>query len=191
MDEKKLEELLRRALESQSQKPADLDIVALSKVLQEAIASDSEARAEDVKTQISAALKERDDAEEARAKAEEATKKTEEDAAAKLEELEANAESRADLIVMVRELLPEGTEVKGKSKKDLLVLAVDKEVEDADKRSEDYLLAKVEGIIERRSEASKGTPSTHRISPGIPGSGQVAGPVNLLNLPRPSKGADA
>ena len=44
-----------------------------------------------------------------------------------------------------------------------MVLAVGEEVKEADKRSEDYLMAKIEGIIERRAEAA-GRPA----NPGAP-----------------------
>ena len=63
------------------------------------------------------------------------------------------AEARADLIVRVRSLMPDDFEFKGKSTHDILVVAAGEEVERAEERSDDYLMAKVEDIVERRAKA--------------------------------------
>ena len=72
-------------------------------------------------------------------------------------QIEADAEKRAELIASVRsaELLPKDFDPKGKTVKEILVAAAGDEVKEAAGRSEDYLEAKVEGIIERRAAASQ------------------------------------
>ena len=114
--------------------------------------------AESVQASIDSALKARDEAEEARQKAE--TERAEAEAKAKedREQAEKDAETRADLLMTVKPLLPEGTEVRGKSNHELLVLAAGDEVPGAKDRSEDYLLAKIEDIAKRR-EAANGGPA--------------------------------
>lgn len=62
---------------------------------------------------------------------------------------------RADLLVTIKPLLPEGTETRGKSNRELLVLAVGDRVPDAASRSEDYLLGKAEDIAKRRASQSR------------------------------------
>ena len=69
------------------------------------------------------------------------------------EKAAALAEERADLLVMVRDLLPSDFTARGKTNQEVLVAAVGDEVKDADKRSSDYLMAKVEAIVERRAAA--------------------------------------
>ena len=71
------------------------------------------------------------------------------------EELEARAEERADLLVMVKELLPDDFKVRGASNHDIMIAAVGDEVENAKDRSADYLMAKLENIIETRAAAEK------------------------------------
>ena len=71
-------------------------------------------------------------------------------------EHEATVEARVDALTRFRSLLPTDFDHKGKSVKDILVAAAGDEVKDAEKRSEDYLLAKVEGILERRGDGSGG-----------------------------------
>ena len=104
---------------------------------------------------IDAALAKRDVAEEARAKAEkekdDMKKKGEDDE----EAMKKKADDRAELLVTLKPLLPEGTESRGKTNHELLVLAVGDEISDAAKRSEDYLTAKVEDIAKRREAGAK------------------------------------
>lgn len=101
------------------------------------------------KAEIKAALDERDKAETEKRAAEEAAKKAAGDA-------EQRAEDRAELLVMTRGLLPKDFETRGATEQEILVAAVGDEVKDAAKRSEDYLMAKLEGIVERRAEAANG-----------------------------------
>ena len=72
------------------------------------------------------------------------------------EKAAALADERADLLHLVRDLLPSEFTARGKTNVEILVAAVGDEVKDADKRSSDYLLAKVESIVERRASASQG-----------------------------------
>ena len=94
--------------------------------------------------------------EELRAKTKkmEEDKKEEEDMRKKhREEAMAEAEARADMLTAMKPILPEGFETRGKSVKDIMVAAVGDEVKNAQDRSEDYLLAKAEDIMARRSAA--------------------------------------
>ena len=61
------------------------------------------------------------------------------------------ADTRAELIMSVKPLLPSDFETRGKTNHEILVAAAGEEVERAAERSEEYLLAKVEGIMERRA----------------------------------------
>ena len=138
-----------------------------------------------VNESIKVALQERDDEAKKRREAEEASQKATEDA-------NANAEARAELLVLAKPLLKDDFEARGKSNKDILVAAVGDEVSDAEKRSEDYLLARLETIAERREEADKGIRTraasagqgggkpTQRRSTGAPGI-----PLNPYSMPRP------
>ena len=79
------------------------------------------------------------------------------------EKIAADVETRADLIVSVKPLLPADFETRGKSNHEILVAAAGDEVDRAEERADEYLLAKVEGIIERRAVANgrnaKGAPN--------------------------------
>ena len=70
------------------------------------------------------------------------------------EKAAALADERADLLILVRDLLPKDFVSRGKTNVEILVAAVGEEVKDADKRSADYLMAKVEAIVERRAAAN-------------------------------------
>lgn len=76
----------------------------------------------------------------------------------KAEEMQQAAERRADLLVKFRSVLPKDYESKGKTAKDILVAAAGDEIADAANRSEDYLEAKLEGIIERREQVAGNLP---------------------------------
>ena len=122
-------------------------------------------------TKFDAKMKARDDAEDERAKAKKddfppgddpeedmmgkGKKKREDEPDAETTEAQVQdmAEARADLIVRVRSLMPEAFEFKGKSTHDILVAAAGEEVERAEERSDDYLMAKVEDIVDRRAKA--------------------------------------
>lgn len=75
-----------------------------------------------------------------------------EDAEGSVERL---ASERADLLVMTSGLLPKDFVPAGKSRKEILVAAAGDDVTNAAERSEDYLLARVEMISERRAAARK------------------------------------
>ena len=161
MDEKAITELVKRAVEDALKTRADgapVDSGAIGTAVATALADRLKdlPTADSVRETVEAALKQRDEAEEARAKAEKERTEAEKKAKEDREQAEADAETRADLLMTVKPLLPEGTEVRGKSNHDLLVLAAGDEVSDAKNRSEDYLLAKVEAIAERRDAAAGG-----------------------------------
>ena len=130
-----------------------------------------------VKGEVNAALKQRDDAVTAQAKAEA-------DAKASAERASADAESRADLLVTVRGLVPDGTVTKGKSTHDLLVLAAGDEVTDAANRSDDYLLAKVETIVERRAAAANGPGMGYRSASPTGGAPKLSRPMTVMQMQR-------
>ena len=66
---------------------------------------------------------------------------------------DAEVQARADLIVQVQSLMPKDYEFAGKTRSEILVTAAGDEVPNAAERSDDYLHAKVEGILERRANA--------------------------------------
>ena len=167
-----IERTVTELLSKRSDPAAPVDATAIATALSGALgtALADLPTAESVREQVEGALKQRDEAEAKRAKAETDRKAAEAKAKTDREEAEANAETRADLLMTIKPLLPEGTEVRGKSNHDLLVLAVGDEVADAAKRSEDYLLAKVEAIAERREAAAGGpAPATAGGNGNAPG----------------------
>ena len=198
MDEQRIQEIVEGILAQRSddqQVDAGQIATAVATALTESVTSQVQ---EQVREQVAAAIQERDDAQAAAEEAEEQARQAEQDAQAAQEQLEQDAEDRAELLVLVRDLLPEDTEVRGQSNHDLLVLAVGDEVSGAADRSEDYLLAKVEAIIERREAAAQGLPRIQGRSTPNPtratGGGSVPAGVNPLNnvlgLPgRPSPGS--
>lgn len=143
---------------------------------------------EQTRAQVEAALAERDAAKAAEAKAEEERKAAEAKAEADRKAAEEAAEDRAELLQMVTPLLPEDTETRGKSNHELLVLAVGDEVDGAEDRSEDYLLAKVEGIRERRDDAGSNTPppsqKRHNPTTGQPVGGAGVNVARLIERKR-------
>ena len=115
---------------------------------------------ESVRAQIEAEIEKREKAEEEAARAK---KKMEDDEMEMKEkkkkmedDMEMKAGKRAELLVMLHPLLGDDFVSRGKTDHELLVQAVGNEVKDASERSEDYLLAKVEGILQRRSDAAAG-----------------------------------
>ena len=76
-----------------------------------------------------------------------------EEAVAKAEQ---EAEAKYELAASARELLPDDFDVKGSKVRDILLAAAGDEVEDKDKKSDDYLRASVDGILARRREAGQG-----------------------------------
>ena len=147
MNEEQIRALIEQAIESRSDDGEQLDVEALATALNESV------RAE-VRSQIEAVLQERDEAQEAQQRAEQDTQAAEVRMAEERQQMEVAAEDRADLIVMIRSLLPKDTETRGQSRKELLVLAAGDEIPNAATRSEDYLLAKLEDIIERRADVA-------------------------------------
>ena len=73
-------------------------------------------------------------------------------------------QARADLIVQVQPLMPKDYEFAGKTRSEILVTAAGDEVPNAAERSDDYLHAKVEGILERRANV-QGNGKTPRNAP--------------------------
>lgn len=133
-------------------------------------------------TKIAEALAERDAAEEAQREAEEAAEaarqKADDDAAAAAQA----AEDRAELLGMVRPLLPEETETRGLTDHELLVAAVGDEVPDAAERSADYLLAKVEAILERRAGSEGGSLTPAKGDPPAGTHTARSGSVNIGSM---------
>ena len=134
--------------------------------------------AESVRADVDAALKLRDDAEAERAKEEDKRKKAEKKAKDDEEMMKKKADDRADLLLTVKPLLADDTETRAMTNHELLVAAVGDEVSGAKDRSEDYLLAKVEAIAERRAAAATGTSIVQK--PGAPA--PSTNPVNMTRF---------
>ena len=98
------------------------------------------------------------------------------------EEAEIRAEARADLLVLVRGLLPNDFETRGKSDHEILVAAAGDEVATAADRSTEYLLAKVEDIAQRRADAEGKNRYTAPSS--NPQRSISGGRVNMMSLRR-------
>ena len=164
MDENAIKELVKRAVEDAIKSRAEgapVDSGAIGTAVATALAERLKdlPTAESVQASIDGALKQRDEAEEARQKAEDERAKAEKKAKDDEEDMQKKADDRAELLVTVNPLLPKDTEIRGKSNHELLVLAVGDEVKGAKDRSEDYLLAKVEDIAKRRETAPAGGPA--------------------------------
>ena len=71
------------------------------------------------------------------------------------EKFDVEVRQRADLMIQVGPLMPKDYDFAGKTRHEILVAAAGDEVVDAANRSDDYLHAKVEGIIERRKNAGQ------------------------------------
>ena len=184
MEPNELEKIIARALESHGDKP---DAGAIAREVAEAV---GETITEAVKREVESVVAEREEAQEKQRAAEdeaaETKRQAEEDAEAKAREADEYAEKRADLLVMVRGLIADDAETKGKTNRELLALACGNEVKDADERSEDYLLAKVEGIIARRAEGENKPADTKPAENGK-GSAETllarsGGRINMINL---------
>ena len=130
-----------------------------------------------VKGEVETALKQRDEAVTAQAVAET-------DAKAAADRADGDAENRADLLILVRGLVPDGTETRGKSTHELLVLAAGDEVTDSTTRSDDYLLAKVEHIVERRKEAADRPGAISRIGAPLGGTPKLTRPMTVMQMQR-------
>lgn len=150
MNEEQIRALIEEMLAKRGEQTGEpLDVSAIVTGVTESVETQ-------VREQVDEAIKARDEAQEAQKRAEDEKVAAEKVATEERAQIEADAEARAELIGQVRELLPKDYDTKGKTVKDILVTSVGDEVADADKRSEDYLLAKVEGILERRDDAQTG-----------------------------------
>ena len=199
MNEEQIRAMLQEIMRGQGDKPDVEGIVrALADKFGNMVTADQlkDAIAEAVQTAETKRQEAEDQAKAAREQEEETKRqadKAKEDEADRIRKAEENAETRANLIVMVRELLPQDYETKGKTVKEILVAAVGDTVEKADERDEQYLFAKIEGLIEQREAARKGTQPPPGPGPGpapkdrpINGdSGTHVGraAINVLSLP--------
>ena len=91
---------------------------------------------------------------------------------------DAEVQARADLIVQVQPLMPKDYAFAGKTRSEILVTAAGDEVPNAAERSDDYLHAKVEGILERRANVQSG-----RQNVGQPAGGEADRNVGYLSAP--------
>ena len=91
---------------------------------------------------------------------------------------DAEVQARADLIVQVQPLMPKDYAFAGKTRSEILVTAAGDEVPNAAERSDDYLHAKVEGILERRNAVQSG-----RQNVGQPATGDANRNVGDLSAP--------
>ena len=91
---------------------------------------------------------------------------------------DAEVQARADLIVQVQSLMPKDYAFAGKTRSEILVTAAGDEVPNAAERSDDYLHAKVEGILERRNAVQAG-----RQNVGQPATGDANRNVGDLSAP--------
>ena len=124
-------------------------------------------------TQIEDAFKRRDDAVAELKKAEDEKIDAEKRA-------EESAEQRAEVILLTRDLVPKDFETRGVKIKDILVAAAGDEIKNAATRSEDYLQAKIEAIVERRSGTKQRGETSATNQPQTP----LAAPYNVLMMPR-------
>ena len=97
------------------------------------------------------------------------------------EAVAAEAAIRADLIVQVDSLLPKDFDTKTKTRHEILVAAAGEEVEKAEGRSDDYLHAKIEGILERR-ESAKGKSIVGQTEQRGTQTGPLSAPVSVHSV---------
>lgn len=173
MDEAQVRAMIEEARNQDGGKN-DLDVGLLARSIADGVKTS-------VTGQITEALEARDKAAAEKQAAEEQRQRAEADA-------EKNAERRADIIVLCRDLLPDTFEVRGKANKDILAAAVGDEVTDVENRSEDYLMAKVEAIAERRSSTGAANARNRQAAgSGAGKGGTTAAPLNPFNMPRQTK----
>lgn len=165
MDQKQIEALIKEQLAKRGE--GEVDTAALAASIRSSLDAEIEERVDSVVEKKVAEMREKmeaaqTEAEEERAKAakkakeeEEAEEKRKKKADEDEKMMKKRAEDRAHLLVTLTPLLDDDLDTRELSDKDLLVKAVGDEVKDAEERSEDYLLAKVEGILERRKEANQ------------------------------------
>ena len=161
-----------------SKKRGDAEPINIDRLVTRIVSSVEERMAGATDTKITEALAERDAAAEAQRAAEEEAEAARAQAEADTAAADERVEERAELLNMVRPLLAEDTETRGLSDHDLLVAAVGDEVPDAAQRSADYLTAKVETILERRT-GEGGAPSP---AVGEPPAGTLTGRPGSVNI---------
>ena len=122
---------------------------SIAAAIETAIAKREEAKASESAAEAERKEKEKMDDDEEEGKDGKKKKKMPFDMA----EVDTMVEYRADLLVQVGGLLPKDFDRAGKTNHEILVAAAGDEVDRAAEQSEDYLKAKVEGIIERRENA--------------------------------------
>ena len=108
-------------------------------------------------------------------KMEDDMKKKEDDEEEMAKKTMADAEDRADLLLLVRSLLPPDFKHRGKTSHEIMVAAVGSEVENAAERSEDYLLARLEMLAELRQRAAAPLPD-------VPAPTQSTGVIDVTRL---------
>lgn len=110
---------------------------------------------------VAAAMKERDEAQEQAQQAESEKR----DAELQLQE---RAESRAELLLNTKGMLPTEFETRGKSERDILVAALGDRIGDVQSKSDEYLRARFDHEVELRSKGATALarPSTTATAPG-------------------------
>ena len=173
---KLVEELLAKRAEPEV-KPLTLDTSAITEELKRF----TESVPGIVDTAVDAALQKRALAEEtaaAVAEADATTKAAAEAQAAAAQATPEDADARAEMIMTVKALLPKDFETRGKTSHDILVAAAGDEITGAEERSDDYLMAKLEGIAERRDNASRSNVTNQSNGNGT----NSTAPINLTRM---------
>ena len=164
MDKDEIAKLIRDELEKRDE--ANFNLTQVTRRITDQVETAMEKQIDQqVREQIKTALEERAEMEEKKREVEEENMemKEEREKEKKMREvemeeerkkMEMEAEDRAEIIANIRPLLPEDFETRGKSVQEILVAAVGDTVSEPEKRSQDYLQAKVETILEIR-EASE------------------------------------
>ena len=182
-----VDDMLAKREETQAAK--DANATGFATAIDEALKRFSEGQTESIAAAIETAIAKREEAAvaEAAAEAERMGKdKMDDDDEGKdgkkkkkmpfdMAEVDTMVEYRADLLVQVGGLLPKDFDRAGKTNHEILVAAAGDEVERAAEQSEDYLKAKVEGILERREAAGNQSTewtvqsdSKNRVNPNTP-----------------------
>ena len=150
---------IRRIVEEHVSGREQIDAGALARDLAERVGAAVETAVADLRAEvrkdIDEALRERDEAAEQARQADEAAERERQAVEQERADLHESAQRRADLLRLCDGLLPEGADAREMTDGDLLRSAVGDEVPDAAARSDDYLLAKLEGIVERRADRER------------------------------------
>ena len=129
-------------------------ITRLAEIFQRAVDRQEAQLDERIQAAVDRMTAERDQARQEAETAEAEARAAEERAAEERANIEAEAEQRAQLIVMVQDLLPDDYDTTGQTRHQILIAAAGDEVENAADRSADYLEARIEAILERRADAN-------------------------------------